>query len=157
MTPRKELYLVIQSALSTIQELEYIELYRKQFDAMETTPCWTAALVRINRIAWESMVEGRQEGRADVDILLYTKDGWMDQFFGSADPQNGLAEIDLIDRVASVLSGVFGESFKPLDQASEDVEDNSFQGVMSYRINFTTLIYRTLIPKYENKKFNLNP
>ena len=32
MTPRKELFIAIKNALKTIPQLEYVDLYRKQFE-----------------------------------------------------------------------------------------------------------------------------
>jgi len=159
MTPRKEIYLRIKEALSNIDKLELVDLYRKQFEGdKETFPqYWTAALVKINKITWQTMVEHRQEGTADIDILLYTKDGWMDQHQGTADASGGLLEIDLLDDVTEQVQFLFGETFRPLEQAGEEVEDNSKDGIMSYRLNFTTLVYRQVNYQYANKPIGFIP
>lgn len=137
--------------------LEYVDYYRNQFGAgKEYYPqYWTAALIRINNIQYESMVEGKQEGNATVDILLYTKDGWMDQHNDTADNEHGLVEIDLIDNVAEALQFLYGDLFKPLHQTTDEVEDNSLEGIMSYRISYDTLVYRRLIKRYNNHKITI--
>jgi len=154
MTPRKEIFLKIMEALRLVPELELIDLYRKQFEgAKDTYPqYWTAALIKINKITWETMVEHRQEGNADIDVLLYTKDGWLDQHQNTADNSSGLLEIELLDSVTEQLQFLQGDSFRPLQQTSEDIEDNSFEGVMSYRLNFSTQVYRQVNYKYQNKR-----
>lgn len=101
------------------------------------------------------MVEHRQEGKADIDILLYTKDGWLDQHHNTADGGGGLLEIDLLDSITEKLQLLQGESFRPFEQVSEDVEDNSFEGIMSYRLNFSTLVYRQVNYKYQTKRITI--
>jgi hypothetical protein len=152
MTPRKELYIKIKEALATVPQLELVDLYRKQFEDKSTYPqYWTAALIKINKITWETMVEQRQEGTADIDILLYTKDGWMDQHQGTADADSGLLEIDLLDGAVEALQFMQGETFRPLQQSSEDVDDNSSEGIMSYRLNFQTNVYRVINNRYAKR------
>jgi hypothetical protein len=159
MTPRKELYVKIRQALSEIPQLEYIDVYRNQFAAnKEYYPqYWTAALIRINNIQFESMVEGRQEGNASIDIYLYTKDGWLDQHQGTADAEGGLIEIDLIDAIAEKLQFLSGDLFTPLHQTGDEVEDNSLDGIMSYKLNFSSNIYRRLKYPYTNKRITVTP
>lgn len=157
MTPRKELFIKIKAALMQVPGLEYVDLYRNQFGAgKEYYPqYWTAALIRINNIQYETMTEGKQEGNATIDVLLYTKDGWTDQHNLTADSEHGLAEIDLIDNIAEALQFLQGDYFKPLQQTSDEVEDNSLEAIMSYRITFDTLIYRRIVQKYTNRKLTI--
>lgn len=153
MTPRKELFTKIKDALSEITQLEYVDLFRDQFGAnKEVYPQYfTAVLIRINNIEYQSMIEQKQEGNTDIDILLYTKDGWMDQHNNTSDPDSGLAEIDLLDSIVEKLQFLKGDLFKPLHQTGETIEDNSLEGIMSYKLNFSTMIFRRLTYKYTNK------
>lgn len=154
MTPRKEIFIAIKNKLKEIPELEYIDLYRDQFkDSENDFPSyWTAVLIRINKISYETMTEQYQEGSCTIDIILYCKDGWMDQHNNTSDPESGLIEIDLLDDIAEKLQFLHGNQFKPLQQTDDETEENSLESIMSYRQSFTTKIYRILKPKYQNIK-----
>lgn len=151
MTPRKELFIKIKEALAAIPQLELVDLQRKQFsNGKENYPgYWTAALIDIQDIKWETMVEQRQEGNCNIEITLYCKDGWMDQQNGTADNEHGLIEIDLIDNIVEKLQLLQGDYFKPLQQTG-DSSDDLISEIMSYKINFNTLLYRKINPKYTN-------
>jgi hypothetical protein len=153
MTPRKELFIKIKEALSNISELELVDLQRKQFsNEKENYPSyWTAALIDIKSIAWESMVEQKQEGFCNVDVTLYCKDGWLDQHDGTGDQEHGLIEIDLIDKIVEQLQFLQGDYFKPLHQTSDESEDSDGE-IMSYKISFSTILYRKINPKFTLKK-----
>jgi hypothetical protein len=155
MTPRKELFIKIKQALALIPELELVDLQRKQFsNPKENYPTfWTAALIQIKDIQWESMVENKQEGKCTVDVILYTKDGWLDQHDTTADPEHGLIEIDLQDTIVENLQFMQGDYFKPLQLASEGNEDEDSE-MLSYRLSFKTTIYRRINSKYTNVKLN---
>jgi hypothetical protein len=157
MTPRKELYIKIKEALTQIPELELVDLQRKQFsNPKENYPTyWTAALIEIKAINWESMVENKQEGDCTVDVILYTKDGWLDQHGGTGDDGHGLVEIDLQDTIVEHLQFLKGDFFKPLQLMAESTEDQDSE-MMSYRLSFSTLIYRRINPKYSNRKITIN-
>jgi hypothetical protein len=157
MTPRKELFIKIKQALSEISQLELVDLQRKQFtNPKENYPSyWTAALIDINNIAWEAMVNQRQEGFCNVDVILYCKDGWLDQHNGTADDEHGLIEIDLIDEIVEKLQFLQGDYFKPLHQTSDESEDSDGE-IMSYKISFSTILYRTINPKFTLKKLKNN-
>lgn len=153
MTPRKELFIKTKLALAQLPGLELVDLQRKQF-AMpkENYPSYfTAALIEIKAIKWETMVEQKQKGEATVEVTLYCKDGWMDQYNGTTDPEHGLIEIDIIDTIVEQLQGLKGDSFKALDLANEESVDDAFE-MMSYRLSFSTTIYRHIKPKFTNKK-----
>jgi hypothetical protein len=155
ITPRKELFITIKNKLKEIPELEYIDLFRNQFvknDQEDFPSYWTAALIRINRISWETMTEQIQEGKCFIDVILYCKDGWMDQHNNTSDPEDGLMEIDLLDAIAEKLQFLFGEQFKPIQQTEDETEEVSMDEIMSYRQSFSTLLYRRLAPKYQPKK-----
>lgn len=155
MTPRKELFIAVKAALATIEDLEYVDLFRKQIsNGFE----WTAALIRIGKVDWVTMTEQNQEGNCQIDIMLLCKDGWMDQHQDTADPDHGLIEIDLIDSIAEKLQFLKGDQFTPLLQTDDD-EDDGFDvpGIMAYRIGFSTMIYRKLKPKYGKLSLNLKP
>ncbi len=156
MTPRKELYIKIKQALSTILTLELIDLQRKQFSNPEKNypNIWTAALIEIKSIAWESMVEQKQEGNCSIEVTFYCKDGWMDQHEGTADAEHGLIEIDIIDTITENLQFLKGDYFKPLELSSES-SGNEDSGIMSYTLTFTTLIYRRVNPKYTNRTLTI--
>ena len=158
MTPRKELYIKIKEALTQIPQLELVDLQRKQFsNSKENYPTyWTAAVIEINAVRWESMVENKQEGECTVDVILYTKDGWLDQHDTTADDDHGLVEIDLQDTIVENLQFLKGDYFKPLQLTNEANEDEDSE-MMSYRLSFSTLIYRRINPKYSNRTITINP
>ena len=153
MTPRKELFIKIKEVLALIPELELVDLQRKQFsNPKENYPTyWTAALIDIKNITWETMVEQKQEGKCNVEIILYCKDGWLDQHSGTNDEEDGLIEIDLIDIIVEQLQFLQGDYFKPLHQTADETEDTDSE-IMSYKISFSTLLYRKVNPKYTLKK-----
>lgn len=153
MTPRKELFIKIKQALTNIPELELVDLQRKQFsNEKDNYPSyWTGALIDIKNIAWESMVEQKQEGFCNVDVTLYCKDGWLDQHNDTADQEHGLIEIDLIDKIVEQLQFLQGDCFKPLHQTSDESEDSDGE-IMSYKISFSTVLYRKINPKFRNVK-----
>lgn len=155
ITPRKELFITIKNKLKEIPELEYIDLFRNQFNKEEKEDLpsyWTAALIRINQITWTTMTEQNQEGKCSVDVILYCKDGWMDQHNNTSDPESGLMEIDLLDVIAEKLQFLQGSQFKPLQQTDDETEDVTMDEIMSYKQSFSTMLYRTLAPKYQPKK-----
>lgn len=158
MTPRKELFIKIKEALTQIPELELVDLQRKQFsNPKENYPTyWTAALIEIKAVRWESMVENKQEGECTVDVILYTKDGWLDQHDTTADDEHGLIEIDLQDTIVEKLQFLKGDYFKPLQLTNEANEDEDIE-MMSYRLSFSTLIYRRINPQYSTRRLTLNP
>ena len=158
MTPRKELYIKIKEALTQIPQLELVDLQRKQFSnpAANYPTYWTAALIEIKAVRWESMVENKQEGECTVDVILYTKDGWLDQHDTTADDDHGLVEIDLQDTIVENLQFLKGDYFKPLQLTNEVNEDEDSE-MMSYRLSFSTLIYRRINPKYSNRTITINP
>lgn len=153
MTPRKELFVKVQQALQAIKELEYVDLDRRQFNQpKENIPSYfTAALIKINKIDWESMVENKQEGKCEIQITLYCKDGWMSQHSGTEDPSNGLIEIDIIDLIVEALQNLQGDYFKPLKQLTDEPGED-LDEMMSYKVNFTTTLYRRLNYKYRSVK-----
>lgn len=158
MTPRKELFIKIKEALTQIPELELVDLQRKQFsNPKENYPTyWTAALIEIKTIQWETMVEQQQEGNCSIDVVLYTKDGWLDQHDTTADQDHGLAEIDLVDKIVEHLQLLQGNCFKPLHLTTEANEDEDHE-MLSYRLSFSTLIYRPINPKFTTRKITITP
>lgn len=153
MTPRKELFQKVQKALSAIREFELVDLDRKQFSSKEGIPqLWTAALIKINAIRWEAMVENKQEGTGSLEITLYCKDGWMDQHSETSDPEGGLIEIDLIDKIVECLQFLSGDYFQPLQQIDDEPGDDDEDGIMSYKVRFSFTLYRIVASKYQYKK-----
>lgn len=155
MTPRKELFITVKEALAELPILELVDLQRKQFtNPKENYPSYfTAALIEIKAITWQTMVEQKQEGKATVDITFYCKDGWMDQHNGTTDPEHGLMEIDVIDSIVEKLQGLKGDTFKQLDLSNEETVDEADE-MMSYKISFSTIIYRPINGKYSKQKIS---
>lgn len=155
MTPRKELFIKVKEALVSIPQLELVDLERGQMQSDKFPNLFVSALINITRISYETMTEQNQEGNTSVDVVLYCRDGWMDQHQGTADFEHGLNEIDLLDAIAEKLQFLFGEQFKPLQQTEDEIVEQSMQGLFSYRQRFSTRIYRKLAPKYQPKKVTI--
>ncbi|NHN26769.1 hypothetical protein FIA58_013875 [Flavobacterium jejuense] len=155
MTPRKEIYIKLKEALATIPEIELIDLERDQFkQPKDNYPTqFTAVLIDIKAIRWESMVENKQEGNSTIDVTLYTKDGWLDQHDGTADDEHGLVEIDLQDTIVEKIQFLKGDYFKPIELTNE--ESIMLGEVMSYKLTFSTLVYRRINPLYTNRKVTI--
>ena len=136
----------------TIPQLELIDLERGQMHAKKFPEILVSALIKINRISYETMTEQNQEGTTSVSVTLYCRDGWMDQHNNTDDPEHGLMEIDLLDKIAEKLQFLKGEQFTPLQQTDDEIQEQSMEGMFSYLQNFSTMIYRKLAPKYQNKK-----
>jgi hypothetical protein len=149
MTPRKELFIKVKEALATLTQLELVDLQRSQFSMpKENYPeFFTAALIDIKNIAWDTMVNQRHEGTATIEVIFYCKDGWMDQYNDTADPEHGLIEIDVIDLIAEKLQGLKGDTFRALDLEGEEALGADGE-MMSYRLTFSTTIYKIIKTKY---------
>lgn len=158
MTPRKELFIAVRNAVASIPELEFVDLQRKQFSELKENfgSYYTAALIAIKQITWEQMVEQRQEGNCTLEIILYTKDGWMDQHFNTADGDDGLMEIDLQDKIIEKVLFLHSESFKPIQLVNETPEDEDSE-MLSYKLTFSTTIYRVIKPRYQNRTLTITP
>lgn len=152
MTPRKELFIKIKQALMNIPELELVDLERQQMQSDKFPNLFVSALIKINRINWETMTEQNQEGTTSVDVILYCRDGWMNQHNGTEDREDGLNEIDLLDAIAENLQFLKGGQFKPLQQTEDETQEQTMNGIFSYRQSFSTMIYRKLAPRYQLKK-----
>lgn len=155
MTPRKELFIKIKEVLLTVPELELVDLERGQMQSEKFPDLFVSALIKINRISYETMTEQNQEGNTSVDVILYCRDGWMDQHQGTTDVEHGLNEIDLLDAIAEKLQFLFGEQFKPLQQTEDEIMEQSMSGLFSYRQSFSTMIYRKLAPRYTTQKIKI--
>lgn len=157
MTPRKELFIEIKKALQVLSTLELVDLQRGQMDNPEGNypDIWTAALIEVLPINFATMTEHKQEANCEVNIDFYCKDGWMDQHLGTADLKDGLIEIDVLDEIANTLQFLKGEQFKPLQQTGESALNVNEEGIMSYRLSFSTLIYKRTPYPYVGKKINL--
>lgn len=154
MTPGKEIFVKIQQQLKTIEALELVDLDRKQFENKQAdnyAGCFTAALIKYPNINYESMTEQQKEGTAEIEILLYCKDGWMHQHQNTADPNNGLTEIDLIDAIVKAIEGLCGNSFTGLFQANETENEIADDELISFSIKFTTKVYKFINKKYSPK------
>ncbi|WBX72907.1 hypothetical protein PG913_08320 [Tenacibaculum pacificus] len=157
MTPSKEIFIEVQKALKSITKLELIDLDRKQFQkGKENYPgCFTAVLIKMPSIQYQNMTEQIKEGTTTLEIILYCKDGWMEQHQNTGDPNNGLSEIEIIDDIVKVLEALSGKSFTKLTQISEEENEISDDELMSYRISFTSKIYKTVNKKHSLKKLSI--
>lgn len=157
MTPRKEVFVKIKKALSTIKAIELVDLNRNQFDTIDgnNPGCFTAALISPPNINYDTMVEQTKEGSANIEILLFVKDGWLNQHQTTEDDEDGFNEIDLIDIVTETLELLQGDCFKPLELIEESENDISVKSLMSYRLVFNTSIYKKVNAKYNKKKLTL--
>ena len=155
MTPRKELFIKTKQALMQIPEMELVDLERGQMTNEKSPGLFLAVLIRINKISWETMTEQTQEGDCSIDVTLYCRDGWLNQFNGSEDLEHGMNEIDLMDAIAEKLQFLKGNQFTQLLQTADETEDQNMAGIFSYRQTFTTSLYRKLSPKYEFKKVTI--
>lgn len=156
MTPRKELFIKIKEALMTIPELELVDLERQQMQSDKFPDLFVSALIKINKITYETMTEQNQEGNTSVDVILYCRDGWLNQHNGTEDTEHGMNEIDLLDDIAEKLQFLKGDQFTPLQQTDDEPQEQTMQGMFSYRQSFSTMIYRKLAPKYQNKTITIN-
>lgn len=155
ITPRKELFIAIKKALMEIPELELIDLDRGQMSSEHFPHLFVSALINIKQISWETMTEQNQEGRAEVEVTLYCRDGWANQHQYSKDFVEGLNEIDLLDKIAEKLQFLYGEQFKALEQTEDETQSQTMDGIFAYTQRFSTKIYRKLAPKYTLIKIKL--
>jgi hypothetical protein len=147
MTSRKRLFLDVQNQLKTVTELEVIDYHRNQFaEGVNQYPNqYTAALIKIDVTDYASMTEGIKEGsNAIVEIHLYIKDGWMDQHQNTSDPEGGLIEIDLIDKIEEALENLTGNDYRPLKVIQEDEIPNEGEPIMGFIIKFGTKIFKRI-------------
>jgi hypothetical protein len=156
MTPRKELFIQIKEALVTIPELELVDLERGQMQSEKFPNLFVSALIKINQIDWVTMTEQNQEGNTSVEIILYCRDGWLNQHQNTEDPEHGLNEIDLLDKIAEKLQFLYGEQFKPLQQTGDEIVEQGMNGLFSYKQVFATRIYRKLQPRYFQQPLKFN-
>lgn len=155
MTPRKELFIKTKEALMSIPQLELVDLERQQMQNDKFPDLFVSAFIRINKITYQSMTEQKQEGEASIDVILYCRDGWMNQHNGTEDSEHGLNEIDILDAIAEKLQFLNGDQFTPLEQFEDETEEQSMSGMFSYRQSFNTNIYRKINPKYQPTKINI--
>lgn len=156
MTPRKELYIAVKSALKSVSKLEMIALNRNQF-AEDFPELWTAALIDIANIDWEMMTNNGAEGNTLLEVTLYCKDGFSDQFEGSKDDEDGFTEIDLLDDITETLSFLKGTQFKPLVLTKDEKVSQENAGIFAYKLSFETQLYRKINYHYTAKKVTINP
>lgn len=152
-TPRKELFIKIKKALANVRGLELIDLQRGQFDTPEKgyPDVWTAVLIQIMPIRYSTMTEYAQQGECEFHIDFYCKDGWTNQHLGESNTDDKLMELDILDQIADVLQFLYGEQFKPIEQIGEQqLQTNN--GIMSYRLTFSTLIHRQKKYPYQKRK-----
>ena len=159
MTPAKELFIAIQARLKTIAKLELIDLDRNQFNKGrdEYPGCFTAALIKTPRIEYETLVGQTKEGNAEIEIILYCKDGWLDQHQNTSDIENGLIEIDLIDDIVNTLEGLQGISFNSLQQVSESENEVAEDDLLSFSIVFNAKVFKTINKKFTNSNVTFTP
>lgn len=150
MSVRKEIIIALKARLKELDKFELIDLQKNQFNdpSQSIGTVYTAALIEIDEIQWEAMTNRQKEGKAVVKITIYTKEGFADQHHKTADPEDGLAEIDLQDDVTEHLDGFKGENFKPLGLSAEGSAPVPHFGIMGYQLEFKTWVYQQLKQKY---------
>lgn len=150
MTFKKEIYLAIRNKVGEINDIEYVDINRNQYGPGKDnySQYYTAVLIKITNIQWETMVEQLQEGTATIEVMLYTLDGFAEEFLDTQDADDGLAEIELIDDIADKLQFLYGTLFKPLQQTAEEVANTEIEGLMAYRLTYTCLVYRKATARY---------
>lgn len=151
MTPRKELFITVKEKLMTIPQLELVDLDRAQFDQEDFPNLFVAALISIPSIAYETMTNEIQYGQTEVKVTLYCRDGWRNQHNGTADPEHGLMEIDLLDEIAEKLQFLTGVQFKPLQQTNDEEVEVEMKGMFAYSQTFDTRIFRKVNSPYTTK------
>ncbi len=157
MTARKELFIAVKQALSKVQGLELIDLQRGQFENPKNNypDIWTACLIQVMPIKWQTMTEHNQEGICDFHIDFYCKDGWTDQHLGTADNEHGLIELDILDNIVDEIQFLKGEQFQPVQLSNEDELHINEDGIMSYRLTFSTMVYRQTKYPYKKQKLTI--
>jgi hypothetical protein len=151
MAIRKDIYIAIKGFLKTIEKLELIDLQKGQFEGKIPDVfgnLYTACLIEIGTIDWETMTNQNQEGKATISVYLYVKDGYAHQHEGTTDRNDGFSEIELIDTVVETLHGKQGQCFKALLLTKEQAIDNPSNGIMAYQLDFETWCYNSLPKKY---------
>ncbi len=151
MPIRKDIYLNVKEHLKAIKTVELIDLYRGQFGGGIPEVygnIYTACLIDISSIEWETMTGQKQEGNLSISIYLYVKDGFAHQFQGSSDHNNGFNEIDLIETIVNTLQFIKTDGFKPLELSREDSLGSPIKGLMSYKLEFNTRCYHILPQKF---------
>ena len=150
MGVRQKLYNTIMAEISSLEKFELIDLQKGQLDNPQKTfgTIYTAALVEVDDIVWEDKSNDVKEGKAIVNVYIYTKDGFLDQFVGTPDANFGLPEIDLQENVADKLENLKGEGFKPLYLSNEGALPSPHYGIMAYKLEFTTWVYKQLKQRY---------
>jgi hypothetical protein len=158
MTSRKRLFLDVRDKLKTVTELELIDYHRNQFaqGSNQYPNQYTAALIKIGVTDYASMTEGIKEGsNAIVEIHLYIKDGWMDQHQNTTDPEGGLIEIDLIDKIEEALENLTGDDYRPLKVIQEDEIEDEGDPIMGFVIKFGTKIFKRINYPYTKRNIQI--
>lgn len=155
MTPRKELFVKIKKALEQIPALELVDLQRNQMTSERFPNLFIAALINIGSIHWETMTEQAQEGKASISIDFYCRDGWRNQHQQTEDAEEGLMEMDIIDQISEAIQFLRDEQFRVVTLDSDEVINQSMEGIFQYRLTFSCLLYRYLNPQYFNLKIKI--
>lgn len=156
MTIRREILTALKERLKTIETLEYIDLQKGQYENAKNPygTIFTCALLTIPVINWQSMTNQMQEGKTAIIVDLYIKDGFMNQHDKTLDADAGFYEIDLLDTVIEKLQFLHFESplgfgaLKPLELINESHQPIPHFGIMNFRLEFQTMVYRKLPQKY---------
>ena len=146
---RKELITSAKTALAAIGKFELIDLQKGQFSDPEGNfgTIYTAALIEVGNIKWETTTGNNKEGEASLKIYLYTKEGFAGQHQGTTSPQDGLQEIELIEQVVEKIEKARGKGLKPFLLESEGAITPPGFGMMAYQLDFHTYVY------YQNQRY----
>lgn len=142
-----------QRLMAQVPELKMIDLDSGQIDDPENNyPLLSPSVfMRITVPQWESIGEGLQEGKAEINLRVVTQ-VW--ESTGSIAPENvrqkGLQHLGLPNKIQAALQGFIGENFNALERIST-VQDDRMDGLLVFNITYNTLLRDTSGMKQYNQ------
>lgn len=136
---RKELYSVIRSKLSAIEEIKHIDLWNQNVEYIEQEQNWErpAVFVEFCPIQWKAIVNG-VEYRAEPLIKLHIVTDWVE---GALDGTE-LSVFELPESIHKALTCTDGETFLELDLVESDTNHNHEEIVESVEVYSCVAIKR---------------
>lgn len=136
---RKELYGVIRSKLSAIEEIKHIDLWNQNVEYIEQEANWErpAVFVEFCPIQWKPIVNG-VEYRAEPLIKLHIVTDWVE---GAIEGEE-LSVFDLPEAIHKALTCTDGETFLQLDLVESDTNHNHEEIVESVEVYSCVAIKR---------------
>ena len=150
MTLRKAIFTAVKQRLKTIQALELVDYNRNQFAGERVPNAFTAGLIKIMPLQVEAMTNHQVEGDITIQVSLFTKDGWLNQYAA-----NDFIEIDLIDEVIEALHMIELSHFDKLKLVREDEIQNTGKAAWGYILEFQTKTLRSFNYPYSNKTISI--